>query len=317
MRAYLRFSGLSLIALLVVLVGCATVPTVVPQALIDARSALAIAKKTNADILVPSEYAEALRQLDRAEATFSAEQSIATVEEQAFEAQAYAQIAEARARVRIATQEYETVQQALITQQSMLTALMQKQQYLDQMQARIQQTEADKQAVTAAAAVAAVEQAKQLEEERKKREAAEREAEMLRKAQKIRNAQVKMEARGLVISLSGKVLFDTGSSKLQPGAKSALDQVAEVLNEYTDYHIRIEGHTDSTGNALSNNMLSQARAESVLNYLHQKGVAFDSMTAVGIGSTRAIATNKTPEGRQLNRRVEIILEKKTETQKTP
>ncbi|MCK5242690.1 DUF4398 and OmpA-like domain-containing protein [bacterium] len=313
MRKLIRFSSPGLV--LLILAGCATVPTVVPQALIDARSALGVAKKINADILVPSEYAEARKQLDRAEASFSAEQSIATVEEQAFEAKAYAEIAEAHVRVRIAKQEYETVQQALITQQGMLTALLQKQKYLDQMQARIQQTEEEKRAAVAAAAAAAAEQAGKLAAEKKKREAAEREAEMLRKARKIRNAQVKMEARGLVINLSGKVLFDTGSSKLQPGAKSALDQVAEVLLEYTDYRVRIEGHTDSTGNALSNNMLSQARAESVLNYLRQKGVAFDNLTAVGIGSTRAVATNKTPEGRQLNRRVEIILEKKTETQK--
>jgi len=307
-RSWVSLLGIGLISM----IGCATVPTVVPQALIDARSALGVAKKVNADILVPEEYEEARKQLDCAESAFSAEQSIATVEELAFAAKAYAEIAEAHARVCIIEQEYETVQQALITQQSMLTALTRKEAVLKQAMQRLKQTEADKLAAQAKAA----EQAKKAEEEARRRAAAEREAEMLRKAQKIRNAQVKMEARGLVINLSGKVLFDTGSSKLQPGAKAALDQVAEVLKEYPDYRVRIEGHTDSTGDALTNNTLSQARAESVLNYLYQKGVPFDSLTAVGIGSSRPVATNKTPEGRQLNRRVEIILEKKTEIPKS-
>ncbi|MBN1595378.1 DUF4398 and OmpA-like domain-containing protein [candidate division FCPU426 bacterium] len=291
--------------------GCATVPTVVPQALIDARAALGVAKKINAEVLVPDEYKEAQKQLDRTEAAFSAEQRITTVEALAFEATAYAEIAEAHARVRILEQEYESLQQAMITQQNMLNILTRKEAVVKKAIQMMKQSEADKQA----AEIKAVEEARKAEEEARRRAEAEREAEMLRKAKKIRDAEVRMEARGLVINLSGKVLFDTGSSKLQPGALTALEQVKDVLKEYPEYRVRIEGHTDSTGDELTNNTLSQARAESVLNFLQQKGVPFDSLTAVGMGAKSPVANNNTAAGRQLNRRVEIILEKKTETPK--
>ncbi|MCD4813578.1 OmpA family protein [bacterium] len=290
------------------MLGCATVPTIVPQALIDARSALSSAKEVKADIMIPDEYQEARRRLEQAEGAFSADQSIATVEELSFEAKAYAEVAEAHARVRITEQEYETTQQALITQQTMLQTLTVKNAEIQRVKDQIKKSEEDKRLAQAQAEAAA----KQAEAERKKREELQK---MMEEAKKIKNANVTMEARGLVISLSGKVLFDTGSSKVRAGAKSALDGVSGFVRNYTQYKVKIEGHTDSTGSDLTNNTLSQARAENVLNYLQQQGVPFDSMMAVGLGSARPIATNNTPTGRQLNRRVEIILEKKPETPK--
>jgi outer membrane protein OmpA-like peptidoglycan-associated protein len=294
-------------------VGCATVPTMVPQSLLDARTALQLAQKDHADLLVAEDFQAAKRQLDKAEASFVAEQNLATIEDLAFEAQADAQIAQANARRRQADQEYEEVQQALITQQTMLMALLQKNQALHSAMRDLQKTQADK---TLADQKTAEAQAAKAEEARL-RAAAEREAEMLRKAQQIKNAQVTRDTRGLVINLSGKVLFDSGSSRLQQGALSQLDQVALLLKEYADYHVKIEGHTDSTGDLLTNNTLSQARAESVLNYLNQKGILLDNLQAVGLGPTRPLASNSTTAGRQLNRRVEIILERKTEKTNAP
>jgi outer membrane protein OmpA-like peptidoglycan-associated protein len=294
---------------LAALSGCATVPAVVPQSVMEARAALELAKKANADLIVPEEYQTAKHLLGQLEAVVTAEQNAATVEDMALEAKINAEIAEAHSRANIAEREYQSVQQELINQQAMLVALIQKEATLKAALRQLQQSQADK----AAAEAKAAEEARRAEEETRLRALAQQEADMLRKAQQIKNADVKMESRGLVINLAGKLLFDTSSSKLQPGAMSQLSQVSELLKEFPDYRVRIEGHTDSTGDLLSNNTLSQARAESVLTYLNQKGVPLDNLTAVGMGPTRPLATNKTPDGRQLNRRVEIIFEKKTET----
>ncbi len=310
MRRVLLAGGL---ALMLGAAGCATVPTMVPQALLDARTALQMAQKDHADLLVPEDFQLARRQLDKAESAFSAEQSLSTIEDLCFEAQADAQIAQANARRRQAEQEYEHVQQALITQQTVLMALMQKNQALNSTMKDLQKAQQERLLADQKAAEA---QAAKVEEARL-RAAAEREAEMLRKAQKIKDAQVTRESRGLVINLSGKVLFDSGSSRLQQGALSQLDQVALLIKEYSDYKVKIEGHTDSTGDLLSNNTLSQARAESVLNYLNQKGISLDNLQAVGMGPSRPIASNTSATGRQLNRRVEIILERKSENTTTP
>ena len=302
-----------LVLLAAALAGCATVPAMVPQSLLDARTALQLAQKDHADLLVPEDFQAARHELDKAESAFSAEHSLATVEDLAFEAMADAQIAQANARRRSAEAENESVQQALATQQAMLIALMQKNQVLNAVAQKLQQSQADKAAADQKAAAAQTAK----EEETRLRAAAEREAEMLRKAQAIKNAEVKREARGLVINLSGKVLFDSGSSRLQSGALSQLDQVAALVKDYPDYRVKIEGHTDSTGDLLANNTLSQARAESVLNYLNQKGISLDNLQSVGLGPSRPLVSNSTPANRQLNRRVEIILERKTEKVATP
>jgi outer membrane protein OmpA-like peptidoglycan-associated protein len=309
----MKARGWCFLGLLALAPACATVPTMVPQSLLDARTALVLAQKDHADLLVPGDFQSARKELDEAEAAFAAEQSLATVEDLTFEALADAQIAQANARRRQAEAEYEAVQQALGTQQAMLIALMQKNQALSTAAQKLQASLADKAAADQKAAAAQAAK----EEEARLRVAAEREAEMLRKAQAIKNAQVTREARGLVINLSGKVLFDSGSSRLQPGALSQLDQVAALVKDYPDYRVKIEGHTDSTGDLLANNTLSQARAESVLNYLNQKGISLDNLQSVGLGPTRPLASNDTPTGRQLNRRVEIILEHKTEKAAAP
>ncbi|NTV53577.1 MAG: OmpA family protein, partial [Candidatus Firestonebacteria bacterium] len=179
-----------------------------------------------------------------------------------------------------------------------------KNQALEAAAHKLQQSQSDK---TAADQKTLAAQAAQAEEARL-RAAAERENEMLRRAQTIKNAQVSREARGLVINLSGKVLFDSGSSRLQTGAFGQLDEVATLIKAYPDYRVKIEGHTDASGELLANNLLSQARAESVSNYLNQKGISLDHLQSVGLGPARPLVSNRTPAGRQQNRRVEIILE---------
>jgi outer membrane protein OmpA-like peptidoglycan-associated protein len=122
-------------------------------------------------------------------------------------------------------------------------------------------------------------------------------------------AKVKEDARGTIITLSGAVLFRSSESALLPIAESQLQKVADALEAYEHGRtIIVAGHTDSIGPANANTMLSQARAESVRDFLVEHGVPADRIRAVGKGEDEPIADNKTPEGRANNRRVEIIVE---------
>jgi outer membrane protein OmpA-like peptidoglycan-associated protein len=121
-------------------------------------------------------------------------------------------------------------------------------------------------------------------------------------------AQVKEEARGMVITLSGQVLFVTGKSELLPAARDQLDQVAAALKDQGDVKpIVVEGYTDSVGSDATNQKLSKDRAESVRAYLVSKGVPSEKITAVGKGEANPVASNDTPDGRANNRRVEIVV----------
>jgi outer membrane protein OmpA-like peptidoglycan-associated protein len=118
----------------------------------------------------------------------------------------------------------------------------------------------------------------------------------------------KREARGLIVNLSD-VLFDFNQASLKPGAREKLSKLAGILLAYPGpYHMEIEGHTDAIGSQDYNQKLSEDRAMSVSSYLLKEGLPSDRIVAVhGYGKLRPVATNDTPEGRQMNRRVELII----------
>jgi outer membrane protein OmpA-like peptidoglycan-associated protein len=121
-------------------------------------------------------------------------------------------------------------------------------------------------------------------------------------------AQVKEEARGMVITLSGQVLFVTGKSELLPAAQDQLGVVAKALQDQGDIRpIVVEGYTDSVGSDTANMKLSQDRADAVRSFLVSKGLPSDKLTAVGKGKSNPVAPNDTADGRANNRRVEIIV----------
>jgi outer membrane protein OmpA-like peptidoglycan-associated protein len=125
-------------------------------------------------------------------------------------------------------------------------------------------------------------------------------------------ASVTHEARGLVITLAGGVLFTSGKSDLLPTAQVKLNEVAKALTEQDpESRMSVEGFTDSQGTPAYNQDLSQKRAQSVRDYLVSRGIASDRITAEGFGLNRAIADNHTPEGRANNRRVEIVVKPKS------
>lgn len=111
--------------------------------------------------------------------------------------------------------------------------------------------------------------------------------------------------RGLVLTLSD-VLFDTGQATLKPGASVPLDRLATALREQPGRKVLIEGHTDNVGSDQNNLGLSERRAQSVQASLTQLGVNRNQITAVGKGENFPIASNDSAEGRQSNRRVELI-----------
>jgi outer membrane protein OmpA-like peptidoglycan-associated protein len=108
---------------------------------------------------------------------------------------------------------------------------------------------------------------------------------------------------------SKSILFDSSKATIKPESYGKLEEIVKVMNEYPNANFKLEGHTDSTGNAVKNLQLSTDRAAAVKDYLIAKGISVDRLSSEGYGITRPIATNNTVEGRAENRRVEIILVK--------
>jgi outer membrane protein OmpA-like peptidoglycan-associated protein len=127
-------------------------------------------------------------------------------------------------------------------------------------------------------------------------------------------AAVKEEERGLVITLSGTILFASNKSELLPSAESKLNEVSEALMATKERMLTVEGFTDSQGSSSYNQELSQKRAEAVRSYIISRGYEGDRIQAKGMGETNPIADNASAEGRANNRRVEIIVERSAPVQ---
>jgi outer membrane protein OmpA-like peptidoglycan-associated protein len=118
--------------------------------------------------------------------------------------------------------------------------------------------------------------------------------------------QTRDTARGLVVNMSD-VLFDTGKSTLRPLAREKLAKVAGIVSGHLGLRLDVEGHTDSVGGDEYNQQLSEQRGISVRDYLLQEGMAVASVTTKGFGKTQPVASNDTADGRQQNRRVELVI----------
>ncbi len=122
----------------------------------------------------------------------------------------------------------------------------------------------------------------------------------------LENLQLRETESGVVVTL-GDVLFSSGQAQLVEGGRASLAEVVDLLQTEPNKKIRVEGHTDSLGDAAANLLLSEQRAQSVLEALVSMGVASDRISALGMGEDFPIASNDDEDGRSRNRRVDVIL----------
>jgi outer membrane protein OmpA-like peptidoglycan-associated protein len=118
--------------------------------------------------------------------------------------------------------------------------------------------------------------------------------------------QTRDSARGLIVNMSD-VLFDLNKATLRPGAKLRLAKVAGIILAYPDLRLEIDGFTDNTGTAQYNQVLSEKRAATVQDFLVSQGVTSNNVNIKGFGQQNPVATNATAAGRQMNRRVELVV----------
>jgi outer membrane protein OmpA-like peptidoglycan-associated protein len=276
--------------------GCAS--AIAPPELVTARTVYDRASKGPAATLNPTDLHTAKESLDAAEQSFEKEGDTQVTRDLGYTAERRTEAAESRARAMQALSEKEQV----INQMHATTAVQAKMTAAELARAN-QQLASKDQALQA--------QGTQLQNEVQRRQEAERRAAQAA-ADLAKLASVKQETRGMVITLSGAVLFTSGKSDLLPAAQVKLNDVAKALIEQDpDSKMVVEGHTDSQGQAAANQELSQKRAQSVRDYLVSRGIAADRITAQGFGPTRPIGENNSPEGRANNRRVEIVVQPKS------
>jgi outer membrane protein OmpA-like peptidoglycan-associated protein len=259
-----------------------------PKELVDARAAYQTASKGPAAQQSPAELHVAKQSLDVAERSFNDDGDSPATKDFSYVAIRKAELAGASARAGLAIKEREAAdREAQSVQASQLSDARSQ---LNSTKSNLEKTQ------------------DQLAREKAAREAAEKAA-ALAMADLNRLAAVKQESRGMVITLSGGVLFASNESTLLPAAVLKLNEVADALIKGNpDSNMVVEGHTDSQGQRQYNMDLGQKRADAVKNQLVTRGVAADRIKAVGVGPDRPIADNKSAEGRANNRRVEIIVE---------
>jgi outer membrane protein OmpA-like peptidoglycan-associated protein len=278
---------------LAAVIGCALsamacAPKMPPKELVDARAEYSRSVVGPAAAETPAQLHTAKTALDQAERSFQEDGDEPAVRDQAYIALRKAQLADTTARVQLA-QKAKTAAD-LEAQQYQANALKQTQTDLTNSQQNLAKTQ------------------EQLGQEKQAREIAEKKhAQAMADLQKI--ASVKQESRGMVITLSGSVLFQTNEATLLPAAIVKLNEVADALIKGNpDANITIEGHTDSQGAHDYNVQLGQRRADAVKAQLVSRGVATDRIKSMGVGPDRPVADNKSAEGRANNRRVEIVVE---------
>jgi outer membrane protein OmpA-like peptidoglycan-associated protein len=299
----------------VVLVAGACATTTPPE-LTSARVAYSRASAGPAGQLMPSDLHKAKMALDSAEQSFADEKDSQRTIDLAYIAERTAQIAEAHADTAIAEKKEEKAKEEFGATQG----AMAKKTLGDLATTREQLSSAER-AKAAQAQQTGVERSAREEADRKaaasdqRATASEQRAAAADQAAKDANDALaklaaKEEERGMVITLSGSVLFRTNDANLLPGAETRLDQVATALVA-KGHSVVVEGYTDSRGSQATNMNLSQRRAESVRAYLVSKGFPAEKISARGMGPDRPVADNASAEGRANNRRVEIVIAKNT------
>jgi len=316
-----------------------------PLELFEARNAVRIAHIAAADKYAASILSKAGQQLMHAEEIYRQKQNKAAVEAAAKEAtetaeearlMAVKQKAEDEAQAAAAAREAKARADATAEAKRRADAEAAQAQ-AEQARVQAEQAKAEAERMKEEAVAAAQEAARQKEEaEKAKAEAVAQQQVLAAETDKARAAAAQSEslrqqaekekqdlrarllqqlnsilatrdsARGLIANMSD-VLFRSGSFELLPGARERLAKVSGIVLAYPSLHVAIEGHTDSVGSDQYNQDLSEHRAEAVRDYFVQQGISSSAVEARGFGKSEPIASNDTAEGRQQNRRVELVL----------
>jgi outer membrane protein OmpA-like peptidoglycan-associated protein len=295
------FIGMALLA-----AGCATIT---PPELTTARASYARASSGPALQLLPADLHKAKVVLDAAETSFAQEKASQKTIDLAYIADRTIQVVEAQAQTALAEQavakakqDYQD-KQAQVAKKTQATLAKTRLQLTDAQAGQAMQAEqlgAEHAARQEADTKAAASEQRALDSEQK----------TIAANDALAKLAAKDEERGMVITLSGGVLFRSGDAQLLPAAQTRLDEVAAALLT-NGRSVSIEGYTDSRGSASRNIDLSQRRAESVRSYLISRGLPAERVVAKGMGRDRPIADNASVEGRASNRRVEIVVAKMT------
>jgi outer membrane protein OmpA-like peptidoglycan-associated protein len=274
--------------------GCAA--ALPPQDLVTARATYGRAAQGPAGTLDPADLHSAKESLAQAEQSFTQNGDTQGTRDLAYMADRRAQIAEARGEAMQSGQQTQQTLGQMHDAETRQLAVTSGQLGRANMQVALQGQAIDNQNHALA-----TEQQRRLEADARAAKAT---------ADLAAFASVKQDPqRGMVITLSGGVLFVTNKSDLLPSAQIKLNEVADALTKQdTESKIVVEGHTDSQGGAGYNQELSQRRAQSVRDYLVGRGIAADRVTAQGFGLSRPIGDNASAEGRANNRRVEIVVQ---------
>jgi outer membrane protein OmpA-like peptidoglycan-associated protein len=277
----------------------------VPLDMYEARNAVDIAKSQGAEKYAPEIFSKASGSLQMAENTLASKSDKSKILTNARQTIQFAEDARALSAER---QETERIQQEKDAAAAMAKAKAEEQAAAEaQRQAELtaaKEAQMKAEAEVKQAAEKARTQAAQEEAERARAATAALRAQLLQQLNSV--LQTTDSPRGLVVNMAD-VLFDFGKYDLKSDANIKLAKLAGIILAHPGLQLAIEGHTDNIGSDEANMKLSQQRGDTVRDYLVQQGLAADMVTAVGMGKADPVADNDSNEGRQKNRRVEIIV----------
>lgn len=284
----------------------------VPLQVYEARNAVDIAKSHGAEKDAPEIFSKAIASLQATENLLSSKRDkkdIMSVARQTvqFAEDARALAAQRQDQARIAAEKEAAAARARAEAEEKAAQEAKRQAELAAAKQAQIKAEADAAAIRAKAeadALKAKEEAAQAEAERAKKAAADLRAQLLEQFNRI--LETRDTPRGLVVNM-GDVLFDFGKYDLRPEAREKLAKLSGIILAHSGLELAVEGHTDNVGSDELNQKLSEKRAETVRAYLIQQGLAEASVTSRGLGETSPVVDNSTAEGRQRNRRVEIVV----------
>lgn len=286
--------------------------TTAPPQLVEARQAFAASSNGPASQLTPTDLYDAKKVLDKANTEFAEHGDTLECRDYAYIAHRKVELTDSKARAELDRQKIvEAGKAGVVVRDNQVKAtqaalVATRNQIKEERQQNAVATN-DLRAINAAQNKDLQATASQLDVEKQARIAAETKlAGAMKDLKDV--AAVKEETRGVVITLSGSVLFASGKYELLNTATAKLDQVAEALKaQDNDKRMVVEGHTDNRGSDRVNQPLSLNRATAVRDYLVTRGVDSGKITAVGMSSSKPVTDNKTAEDRANNRRVEIVI----------